>query len=163
MQAISTLIIKAATWLGCTALVTTTALIVLSVLGRHTQIPLPGSVEMVEVLIVVIGSTSLLVATYDNTHASAKLFINRMSPTVRIVVEKIGISMAAIFTASLLVGTVWIIADYWATHEVTPLLGIPVIPFRLLFALSLVLITLLSLIRLISKSKNTITTDSEIE
>ena len=148
---ISTAVLAAAV-LGCIALAVTTFLIVISVIGRHTQIPLPGSVEMVEVLIVIIGSTSLLVATFDNTHASAKLFINRLSEQRKIVVEKIGFFLGACFSLALLIGTIWIALDYWSTREATHLLGIPIMPFRLLFALSLLLVSWILMRRLLKKS-----------
>jgi len=137
--------------LGCAALVMSTLLIVISVIGRHTEIPLPGSVEMVEILIVIIGSTALLAATFDNTHASAKLFTNRLSPQMKIAVEKIGLLMGALFVIALLIGTLWIVVDYWSAHEATHLLGIPVIPFRLLFALALLFMAWILVRRLLAK------------
>jgi TRAP-type C4-dicarboxylate transport system permease small subunit len=135
---------------GCCALLATTVIMVLSVIGRHTQIPLPGSVEIIEVLIVIVASTSLLVATVQNTHASAKLFIDRLSPTLRHVVEKCGYLFGACFSLALLVGNVWLILDYWPVTEASHLLSIPIIPFRVLLSTILFIITLLLLRRLFS-------------
>lgn len=146
--------VKFAAILGCTALLIATALIVASVIGRHLSIAIPGSVEMVEILIVIIGSTSLLVATFKQSHASARLFIDRLNPTWKTRVEKMGFAMGAVFTTCLLIGTLWIVKDYWSTHEATHLLLIPVIPFRLLFAFTLLVITLLLIRWLFSSNKH---------
>ncbi len=141
-----------AIWLGSFALLATTLLVVISVLGRHLQIPLPGSVEMVEALIVLVASSSLLLATFDKAHAAARLFVEKMSPVTQQAVEKFGLLMGAIFIVALLIGSVWLIIEYWYAHEATHLLGIPIAPLRWLFCASLLLITILLLVRLLSSS-----------
>ncbi len=139
---------------GSLALVGTMIIVVLSVIGRHIRIPLPGSVEIVELLIVIVATTSILYATLVGSHASARLFIDRLTPRLKAVIQNLGFLLGALFLLALVGGNIWLVIDYWSVHEASHLLEIPIIPFRLLFISAISLAAFVLLKRIFSKSVN---------
>ena len=154
----SSIAVKLAVLFGASALIGTNVIVVLSVIGRHIAIPLPGSVEIVEMLIVVVASTSILYATVIYSHASAKLLIDRVGGFTKQLVESAGLVLGATFCLALTIGNGWLLYDYWSQYEVSPLLSIPIKPFRILVVLCLCLATLTLLKQLLEKNRNSKTT-----
>jgi len=115
---------------GSAGLLLATATDALSVLGRHTGIPLLGSIEVVQCARLLIASSAMIGATLLRAHASVHIFTERMRPdTVRKLDRATSLMGAALF-AIMVAGSVWVFADLWPGHERTELLHIPSWPLR---------------------------------
>ncbi|MGQ9427367.1 TRAP transporter small permease [Gilvimarinus sp. F26214L] len=119
--------------IGALALFAALLVISVSVLGRHLNLPLPGSVEVVELLFVLVAASAMLYATVERSHAAARLILDRLPPGPRAVVEKLGILFGIVLWVAITVGNLWLLYDVWTLHEASPLLGIPIVPFRMIF------------------------------
>ncbi|MGH1470322.1 MAG: TRAP transporter small permease [Cellvibrionaceae bacterium] len=119
--------------LGAIALVGMIILITISVIGRHLNIPVPGSVEIVEILIVIVASTGILFATIQRSHASAKLFVEHLPARIAHFIERIGLLVGLLIMLTITAGSIWLLIDVWNLHETSHLLEIPIVPFRIFF------------------------------
>lgn len=106
----------------------------LSVLGRHTGFAVTGSLEIVQICIVVISASSMLLATADRTHAAVHMLGQRLTPDAHRKMQRFAALVAAIVLAVLIVGSLKVSADLWHTAERTEVLGMPLRGFRLLQA-----------------------------
>jgi hypothetical protein len=66
-------------YLGAAALLFAMAVEAIAVLGRHIGVPLWGSIELVQVGILVASSTALLSATLANKHARVRILTDRVT------------------------------------------------------------------------------------
>ncbi|MFM2372168.1 MAG: hypothetical protein RIS85_1890 [Pseudomonadota bacterium] len=115
----------AVTLMGGVALIAATATDTIAVIGRHVGMPVHGSIELVQVAVLVAGSLALLVATVAHGHAKVHLLVDRMGDNGRAMVDRIGSALTAVFFAALLAGSVWLAADLWAAHEMSEVVGVP--------------------------------------
>lgn len=102
-----------------------------AVVGRHTGIPLLGSIEIVQAAVLVSGATAMLIATLAGAHARVHLLVARASPGLRNALERIGIACGALLFLALLAASLWIAADLWRVHEESELLHLPYRPLRI--------------------------------
>lgn len=117
--------------LGAIGLLAVMLLVSLSVVGRHLSIPVPGSIEIAEMLIAVIASASFIFATFQNKHAIARLLIDHVSARTHDILEKLATFFSIVLCFTLSYGSMWLIIDVWNLFEETPLLLIPIVPFRI--------------------------------
>ncbi|GAB1256387.1 hypothetical protein NBRC116494_08890 [Aurantivibrio plasticivorans] len=122
---------------GAITLALTMLLVSASAIGRHFGLPLPGTVEIVEALILVTAAAGILSTTIERAHASAKLITELLPPSTRRFVEVLGLILGIIFCAGLVIGNTWLIYDVWGLQEASHLLGIPIVPLRILFVAAL--------------------------
>ena len=115
----------AVTLMGGVALIAATATDTIAVIGRHVGMPVHGSIELVQVAVLVAGSLAVLVATVAHGHAKVHLLVDRMGDSARGAVDRIGSALTAVFFAALLAGSVWLAADLWAAHEISEVVGVP--------------------------------------
>ncbi len=118
--------------LGGVALLLAMVTDVAAVLGRATGWPLLGSIELVQVLVLVSGSTALLITTLVGGHARVHLLIDRLPPTARLWVLRLSALAGVLLFLAVAVASAWILADLWQGHEETELLKLPLAPLRLL-------------------------------
>lgn len=130
------------TLVGGAALLAATATDAISVVGRNIGLPLRGSIELVQVAVLVAGSLALLVATADHAHAKVHLVVDRMSARARARLERISALLGALFFAALLAGSVWLMADIWNGFEQSEVLGVPWRAMRLFANVALLATTL---------------------
>lgn len=133
---------------GAGALSLTMILVAASALGRRFGVPLPGTVEIVEVLVLVAAAAGIVVATLERAHASARLIVDHLPPAYRRMVEVVGIVLGIVFCVAMAVGNSWLLHDVWGLHEASHLLGIPIVPFRILFVITLIVTALLLCLQL---------------
>lgn len=145
--------LKVVETLGIVALAAMIVLITVSVIGRHIKIPVPGSVEIVEMLIVIVASTGILFSTVHKSHAAAKLFVERLPKNIANVFERIGYFIGAFLMVIITLGSLGLLFDVWSLHEETHLLKIPIVPFRLFF-IACTAMTAIVLIVYIFSNKN---------
>lgn len=109
---------------GGIALLAATGIDSISVIGRHLGLPFRGSIELVQVAVLVAGTLGLLVATLGRVHARVHLLIDRMSESRRAMLDRVSALLGAVFFATLLAGSVWLMADLWTGHEQSEVLGV---------------------------------------
>ncbi len=115
---------KSVTLIGGIALLAATGIDAIAVIGRNLGLPLHGSIELVQVAVLVAGSLALLVATVDNSHAKVHLLVDRMSDAARAMLDRISALLGALFFAALLIGSLWLMADLWTGHEQSEIVGV---------------------------------------
>jgi TRAP-type C4-dicarboxylate transport system permease small subunit len=128
-------------YLGSIALVAAVVIDAASVVGRHLGVPLLGSLELVQPMMLVAGSSAIVVATAARRHAAVHLLLDRVGPGVRQGLQRINSLLSAAFLLALVTGQIWIALDLWGAHEESELLNIPYRPLRLISALAFVITT----------------------
>jgi TRAP-type C4-dicarboxylate transport system permease small subunit len=134
-------------WLSGGALLAAMVIDTLAMIGRQIEVPLIGSIELVQAAVLVAGSGALIVATLDAAHARVNLLLDRLSVDARTTLERVHAFAAALLFVALLTGSVWIAMDLWSGHEESELLRIPYRPLRIGVALALFVLSLLALRR----------------
>ena len=119
-------------WTGGLALLAATAIDTFAVIGRHVGLPVPGSIEMMQAVVLVSGVIAMLVATIENAHARVKLVVDRISPARRAVADRLSNLLTLLFFAALLAGSSWIAWDLRDAYEQSELLGIPWLALRVI-------------------------------
>lgn len=112
-------------WLGGLALIAATGIDTLAVIGRHTGFPIHGSIELIQAAVLVAGALAMVSATLSDTHAKVHLLLDRLSPPRRELAERLCSLGSVAFFAALLVGSGWLAADLWHSHEQSELVGVP--------------------------------------
>jgi TRAP-type transport system small permease protein len=118
----------------------------LAMIGRQIRVPLIGSIEIVEVVVLFAACGGLIIATLDGAHARVNLLLERVPAVWRERLLTLHSLAAVLLFAALLAGTVWIAADLWSGHEESELLRIPYRPLRIATAASLAVLLMLSLL-----------------
>jgi TRAP-type C4-dicarboxylate transport system permease small subunit len=139
------LVYRAIVGVGALALLAAMAIDVIAVAGRHTGIPLLGSIEVVQVMVGIAGAMALLISTLQNSHAKVRLLLVRLSDTHRNNALRCGYALTALFFLALTLGSGWILAEMWNSHEESELWHLPYRPLRLLVVVTLAFTTLLML------------------
>ncbi|MBN9507243.1 MAG: TRAP transporter small permease subunit [Altererythrobacter sp.] len=134
-------------WIGGAALITATAIDTVAVIGRHVNLPLRGSIELMQPAVLVVGSCALIAAAIAGNHARIRLLIDRLGPPARRVVDRLSDLGTALFCLVLLTGSVWLALDLWSGHETSELLGVPWRVMRLFANVSLVAVLVVTFAR----------------
>jgi TRAP-type C4-dicarboxylate transport system permease small subunit len=127
-------------WVAGGALLLATLIDTLAMLGRHVNLPLLGSIEVVQAAVLIASSGALVMATAFRKHARVHL-LQRLNESVLRALDVVHGLASILVVLALLVGSAWITLDLWNGHEESELLRIPWLPLRLI-----VLLTLLSLL-----------------
>ena len=136
------------TYLGGVALVAAMLLQIGNIVGRFAHFVIPGSFETFEMLMTVPIGFGLVAAALHKGHVTVDLLLKRF-PT--------GLRRAARIVAAFLSLAIWLAAAWAGGHlalengleEVTDILEYPVLPFRLIFVLCLLLFSLTYLLDLL--------------
>jgi TRAP-type C4-dicarboxylate transport system permease small subunit len=139
-------------WIAGGALLAAVAVDALAMAGRQIQLPLIGSIEIVEAAVLFAAAGALIVATLDGAHARVGLLLDRMPVNWRSWCDRLHALVAVLLFAALLTGTLWIAADLWGGHEESELLHIPYRPLRIATAVSLAVVLGLSIRRLLRRA-----------
>lgn len=134
------------------ALLVAVAVDALAMIGRQIEVPLLGSIEIVEAVIVFAAGGGLIIATIDRAHARVNLLLERMPGVWRDRLLRLHSLAAVLLFAALLAGTVWIAIDLWPGHEESELLRIPYRPLRIAAAIALAVLLVLSVVGLFRRS-----------
>lgn len=135
-------------WLSGSALLAAMLVDTLAMIGRQTELPLIGSIELVQVAILIAGCGALIVATLDGAHARVNLLLDRLGGDARTVLDRVHALAAALVFAALLAGSGWIAIDLWTGQEESELLRIPYRPLRIAIGIAFLTLVLLALRRL---------------
>lgn len=104
---------------------------VVSVIGRHTAMPLIGSIELVQAAVVISASVGMVIATIERSHAIVHVVVDWLPPSRKRVALVISRLAASLFFAAIAAGAAWSFAEHWGGHEESELLAIPYPPLRL--------------------------------
>jgi TRAP-type C4-dicarboxylate transport system permease small subunit len=121
---------KAAYWIGSAGLLVATAADALAVLGRHTGFAFLGSIEVIQVSVVLIASAAMVAATIVGSHASVHILTERLAKPTAERLARIASGLSALLFLLLAAGSIWVASDLWSGHEQTELLGIQLRWFR---------------------------------
>ena len=127
---------------GGLALVAAGAVDLLGVLGRHARLPVVGSIELVQACVIVAASASIVAATLARIHATVHVITERLPKAAQGELARLAAVLGAIFFASLTAGSVWLAVEHVGADERTDLLGIPLLPFRILWCLASAVVTI---------------------
>jgi len=112
-------------WLGGCALLAATAIDTLAVIGRQVGLPLTGSIELMQAVVLVSGSIGLVVATIEQSHARVRLLVARLGARAQAVADRLSDGLTLLFYLALLAGSGWIAVELWASHEQSEWVGVP--------------------------------------
>lgn len=120
-------------FIGSAGLIVAAAADALAVLGRHVGFRILGSIEIVQVAVVLIASAAVVGATLLRAHAAVHLLTSRLSPVTAARLGRVMDVLAALTFIAMAAGSLWIASDLWNGHERTELLKLPLRPFRLIW------------------------------
>lgn len=132
---------KVAYALGGFGLLAATAADSIAVAGRHAGIPLLGSIELVQVAVVLLASSAMMIVTLAVGHASVHIVTERVSPALAAVLARFANLLSGLVFLALAIGSIWITADLWNGFEQTELLHIPLRWLRLVWIVFALLIS----------------------
>lgn len=112
-------------WIGGIALIGATAVDTIAVIGRNIGWPLHGSIELVQLCVLVAGAIALLLATLAGSHAKVHLLVDRLRDGWQEAAIRINDLLTALFFALMLTGSGWLALDLWGGHEVSEVIGVP--------------------------------------
>lgn len=122
-----------------------------AMIGRQIEVPLIGSIELVQVAVLIAGSGALIVATLAGAHARVNLLLELLPDGTRRLFERLqGVGAAVLFLA-LSAASLWIAFELWSGHEESELLRIPYRPLRLTVAFALLALLVIVVRRLFAK------------
>lgn len=109
----------------------------IAVIGRHLNIALLGSIEIVQACIVLLSSGAIVAATKYGNHARVRILTDRLKPAHAMRLNYFTAFISTIFSLFMAVGCAWIIWEVWTEHERSEILHIPLVWLRLLLLLAL--------------------------
>ncbi len=130
-------------WIGSIGLLSAAAIDGVAVLGRHIGFTVLGSIELVQVAVVLIASSAMIGATIVGAHAAVHIVTERLSPGGARTARRFADALSALTFILFAVGSAWVAADLWSGHERTELLLLPLRWFRLIWIAATVIIAVL--------------------
>lgn len=130
-------------WIGSVGLLSAAAIDGIAVLGRHIGFTFLGSIELVQVAVVLIASSAMIGATIVGAHAAVHIVTERLSPGGARTAQRIADALSALTFLLFAIGSAWVASDLWNGHERTELLLLPLRWFRLLWIVATLIITVL--------------------
>lgn len=121
----------------------------IAVSGRHLGTPLLGSIEMVQVSVLVSASMAMIIATVSGTHAVVHLIVDRVGPRRRRLMLAANAFLSAVLFLAFLAGAFWLASEYWTDHEESEVLRIPFRPLRIVIVLSCAALAVIFLLQAI--------------
>ncbi len=138
--------------IGSAALVAAMLVDFASVLGRHIGFRVTGAIEIVQVCVTAAIASALVIATLRGAHAAVHLVTSRLPKGAQIVVGRISDLLTAAVFIALLTGDAWLTLDVWSQNEKSDLLGLPIVPARLVWCAGLALTALISFVAVFRKA-----------
>jgi TRAP-type C4-dicarboxylate transport system permease small subunit len=139
-KGVAGLLTAASFWAGAVALLLAMMFDSIAVVGRHIDVPLLGSIELVQACVVVVASAAMVSATLDGAHASVHILLERVKAGARAVFQRIADLASALFFVILIVGSVWLVLDLRGAHERTEVLHLPMDVLRIIWCASAALV-----------------------
>lgn len=96
----------------------------IAVAGRHLGIPFLGSIELIQLFIVLAAASAIAYASLGATHAVVDLVFQRLPISAQRIASGLAAFLGFLFLAALVAGSGWIAWEYRDAGERTELLGI---------------------------------------
>jgi TRAP-type C4-dicarboxylate transport system permease small subunit len=151
MGSFEKLIVRASNWGAAVAgvfILIIMLLISVSVVCRAFHIALPGTFDLVETLIVVGIAFALVYGQLEDRHLRADIAIDKLKGRTRSAVESFLAVLNFIYWFILLCAAVFMVKNKWGGDETTDILRVPVMPFRGVWIIALILMSCLLVFRL---------------
>lgn len=132
-------------YVGAAGLLLAMGVETIAVLGRHVGIPFLGALEIIQTAILLTATSAMVSATLSRSHASVTLLIDRVNPTVRLMLDKLAALLSAVFFSGLAAGSLWLTIEAWNEFEQSELLHISFRPLRAISLAAVLAIALLFL------------------
>lgn len=116
---------KLAIWTGGLALLAATLIDTVAVIGRYAGVPLGGSIELMQAVVLVSAGIGIVIATAENAHARVRLLVDRLDASGRAIADRFSDALTMLFLLVLLAGSAWISWDLWDAHERSEVVGVP--------------------------------------
>jgi len=149
----SSILYRALVAIGGAALLIAMAVDALALVGRNLGVPLLGSIEVVQMAVLVSGAVAILIATFAGVHAHVNLLISRATPRLRSALETLAQAASAAFFLALAAGSLWIAHDMWSGGEESELLHLPYRPLRLFTVLAMISVAIAFAVRALSRRR----------
>ena len=107
--------------------------------------PLPGSIELMQAVVLVSSAIGMVIATWEDSHARVRLLVDRLGGVSRAIADRLSDAMTFIFVLALLAGSLWLSVDLWDGYEQSEVVGVPWSVLRLIANLCLAAIALILL------------------
>ena len=133
-------LLRAAFLIGSFGLLAATATDALAVLGRHAGFALLGSIEIVQVTVVLIAASAMVAATLERAHAAVHIVTGKLPPAAAAASRRVAALLGALLFVLIASGSAWVLLDLWMGVERTELLGLPLRWFRLLWVAAALLV-----------------------
>lgn len=121
---------RVALGLGSAALLGAMVTDSLSVAGRHLGFTILGTIEIVEMCIVVAATSALLITALDHGHARVRILLERIGEKAADRLDRLADALGVAVFLALAAGSIWLAGDLWNGHETTEVLDLPVRWFR---------------------------------
>jgi TRAP-type C4-dicarboxylate transport system permease small subunit len=136
-------ICRVAAFIGVAAILGLMALTVVTVLFRAIGIAFPGTYSLAELLLIPAVSFALAYAAMENEHTRVVLFVDRIrSKRVRLGLHGVMTALGCLFWVAIAWATIREAIRRMAQNELSPIINVPVAPFRWLMASAIVLLCL---------------------
>lgn len=116
---------RATIWVAGLALLAAAMIDTIAVLARNLATSLHGSIELIQVAVLIGGSLGMVVAVATSTYARVHVITERLSGAARVWMERLASAAVALVFLFLLAGSLWIAADLWHGHELSEVMGVP--------------------------------------
>ena len=138
-------------YIGQAILMVMVLLVVVDViLRRFFNSPLPWSLEVIQVMLVVVVFFSIAYCGVQKAHVSIDVFISRVPQKARYVINIITHILGIIILAYMAWGGLISGIDRINDHQVTGILPIPIYPFAFIVAFGCLLLALVLLVQLLN-------------
>ncbi|MGB9919705.1 MAG: TRAP transporter small permease [Moorellales bacterium] len=134
-----------ANWIGVGFLVANAVLIFTNVVSRAFGRSIVGTYELVVLLIVVSASLSLFATTVERGHVTVPFVTRRLTGRAAAVVSGLASLLSAATWAVLVWASMRVLPGKWL-RERSELLEVPYLPFRLVWVVALILVTVVFLV-----------------
>lgn len=105
----------------------------LAVAGRHTGFHLLGSIEIVQMAVVLLAASAMFAVTVRAGHASVQFVVARSNPKTAARLMRLAALLSALAFLLIASGSAWVLAETWGGFEQTELLHIPLKWLRLVW------------------------------
>lgn len=131
----------AAAFVGVAAILALMALTVVTVVFRAMSIAFPGTYSLSELLLIPAVSCALAYAAMQGEHTRVTLFVDRIrSRRLRLGLEGTMTFLGSLFWVAIAWATIKEAMRRMAQNELSPLINVPVAPFRWAMAAAIVLL-----------------------
>ena len=112
--------------------------------------PLSWSLEVVQVMLVVVVFFSVAYCGAKKAHVSIDALVSRFPPKAQAVIDVFTYFLGVLLFAFMAWGSAVSAMDKWHTHCITGILPIPIYPFAIVVAFGSLLLTLILLVQLLN-------------